>query len=442
MRRMSSCFTPTSIVLAAVLPLIAASAEAQPSDGSADPVRSVSPPAVGSSAGPRVPTEVAAMRAELARLYEEVDALRASVTEMRAAMGLATQGQPPAHPAPAQPPQVTPETVDVLRAQIEEQAQTKVESSSRLPVKISGTILSNTFVNSAGANWLENPNLAGTSARRWRASRLDELHRSQSRSAWRTRASTSAAGRPAARSSPTSSAALPDSQTGTVMGLPRLCTPSGGSTTNTRPSRVGQDHAVLAPRDPTSLAAFSFPLLFRAGNLYLRVPQARVEQKLTAELVARGGHRRAGRGRHRQRRTSSRPWRAPANARNVPAFEARFGLRPRRTRRRPRAPGRRLRALRLASSRDRDRPRRGQSRSTSTRTSDGLAPPVRYFTADNAEPFGGGISQPGRSSGGWAEGRVLLTATTRAVGGWGQDRPTDARRPRVRAATTARRSAA
>jgi hypothetical protein len=46
---------------------------------------------------------------------------------------------------------------------------------------------------------------------------------------------------------------------------------------------------ILAPRDPTSLAAYAFPLLFRSGNLYLRAPQARVERLLTSRLRATAG---------------------------------------------------------------------------------------------------------------------------------------------------------
>jgi hypothetical protein len=37
---------------------------------------------------------------------------------------------------------------------------------------------------------------------------------------------------------------------------------------------------IVAPRDPSSLASPTFPALYRAGNLYLRVPQARVEQRI------------------------------------------------------------------------------------------------------------------------------------------------------------------
>jgi hypothetical protein len=46
---------------------------------------------------------------------------------------------------------------------------------------------------------------------------------------------------------------------------------------------------MLAPRDPTSLAALAFPLLFRSGNLYLRTPQVRVEHALTPRLRAAAG---------------------------------------------------------------------------------------------------------------------------------------------------------
>src|SRR4029434_7593087 len=52
---------------------------------------------------------------------------------------------------------------------------------------------------------------------------------------------------------------------------------------------VGQDHMILAPRDPSSIAAFAFPLLFRSGNLYLRVPQARIEHSLTSRVRATAG---------------------------------------------------------------------------------------------------------------------------------------------------------
>ena len=82
---------------------------------------------------------------------------------------------------------------------------------------------------------------------------------------------------------------IPGFQTGQVMGLPRLLVAFARIEGARTALEVGQDHVILAPRDPTSLAAFAFPLLFRSGNLYLRAPQARVERALTSRLRATAG---------------------------------------------------------------------------------------------------------------------------------------------------------
>ena len=47
------------------------------------------------------------------------------------------------------------ETIPLIQAQVEEHAQTKVESNSRFPVRVFGTIVSNTFVNAGEPNWLD-----------------------------------------------------------------------------------------------------------------------------------------------------------------------------------------------------------------------------------------------------------------------------------------------
>ncbi len=82
---------------------------------------------------------------------------------------------------------------------------------------------------------------------------------------------------------------VPGFQTGTIMGLPRLLYAFGRVETDRTAIEIGQDHTILAPRDPTSLAALSFPLLFRSGNLYLRAPQARVERKLRDDVTVTMG---------------------------------------------------------------------------------------------------------------------------------------------------------
>src|SRR5262245_53491964 len=88
-----------------------------------------------------VDEEIRAMRAEIQRLREEVAALRQEV-----------------HPDAQQ---LSPaEAVPILQAQVQEQAQTKIETSTKFPMKVFGKIVSNTFWNSGEANWLDLPNLA------------------------------------------------------------------------------------------------------------------------------------------------------------------------------------------------------------------------------------------------------------------------------------------
>ena len=87
--------------------------------------------------------ELAAMRAELQQLRAEVAALKAARETV------------PAPETPAIPQQSA--AIELLTAQVAELAQTKVESTSRFPVKMFGTVHANVFANSATPNWLDIP---------------------------------------------------------------------------------------------------------------------------------------------------------------------------------------------------------------------------------------------------------------------------------------------
>ena len=227
------------------------------------------------------PTDIAALRDELAQLRDEVAALRAALGEIRNSIGANGRPLRDRQQPSLQAAQVTPETIDMLKTQIAEQAQAKVESSSRLPVKVSGTILANTFVNTGEANWIDNPNLVGLPPSGGRPEGSTSATARQSRIGFETSGIAIGSWQASGTIIADFFGGVPGFQTGTVMGLPRLLYGFGRLQTDRTAIEVGQDHMILAPRDPTSLAALSFPLLFRAGNLYLRAPQARVEQKLS-----------------------------------------------------------------------------------------------------------------------------------------------------------------
>jgi hypothetical protein len=145
-------------------------------------------------------------------------------------------------------------------------------------VKIFGNIISNTFFNTGEANWLDSPNIvpAGPAAGLPKGSFSSSLRQS--------RIGATVEG-PAIGSMKSSAfvamdffGGIPNFQNGQVMGIPRLLYAFARLEGETTAIEVGQDHMILAPRNPTSLSAMSFPGLFRSGNLYLRVPQVRVEQ--------------------------------------------------------------------------------------------------------------------------------------------------------------------
>jgi hypothetical protein len=73
---------------------------------------------------------------------------------------------------------------------------------------------------------------------------------------------------------------IPNYPTGQVMPLPRLLYGYMRLEGERTALEVGQDRMILAPRDPNSVAALYFPSFYSSGNLYLRVPQIRVEHAL------------------------------------------------------------------------------------------------------------------------------------------------------------------
>ncbi len=359
-------------------------------------------------------------RADLEGLRDEVDQLRRQLSELsselRELRRLVPDGRSLAS-APAQEPvsaQVPPE---MLQAQVEELAQTKVQSSSRFPVTLSGTIVSNTVMNSGDANWLESPNLVGTASggsmtSTMRQSRLGLDVQAIPVGHWTAKGSIIL----------DFFGGTPGFVTGTVMGLPRLLYAFGRLEHGGTAIQIGQDHVMLAPRDPTSLAAFSFPQFFRSGNLYLRAPQVRVEQRFGSVTVKAGivapvaGDApgsyvfapAAGAGERSER----------------PAFESHVGL----DRGDADAAGeahvggsghygwiRQAGVLGPASATALDfLVRRGRV---------GVA--GEMFAADDLDAYGAGVGQPGRSEGGWIEARLRAAARVSLNGGLSLDRRPD-----------------
>lgn len=214
--------------------------------------------------------ELAALREEVRQLRNELEALR----------------QPPAAEAGA-PSSLQP-SLELLQTQVAELSQVKVESTSRMGVKIFGTIHTNVFANSGTANWLDNPNLVDQVPLDGREGTFSTTLR-QTRLGFTVDGPTLGSARTSGVMAMDFFGGIPGFATGQVMGLPRLLVAFARIETDRTALEIGQDHMMLAPLDPTSLAAFSFPALFRSGNLYLRTPQVRVEREVGGGIRVMGG---------------------------------------------------------------------------------------------------------------------------------------------------------
>lgn len=341
---------------------------------------------------PAMPQEIAALRDELRRLRDEVEALREEVRRGRAAPAAAAATD-------------TPPALEMLSTQVAELARVKVESVSTLRVRLFGTIHSHLFTNSGEANWLDLPNLVparvpgvtpGSFSATLRQSRLGLVVDGPTVGGLRASGTVVA----------DFFGGIPGFQTGQPMGLPRLLVAFARLDGERTAALVGQDHVVLAPRDPTSLASFAFPALFRSGNLYLRAPQARLERtlapgvRITGAILAPVGGDLAGEdyrfvppalGGERSRR---------------PALQAHLGY--------TRASQDASRALELGISGHHGWERQGEHLADSWAAAvdfaarrDWLGVAGEAFRGENVDAFGGATGLPARAAGGWIEVRFL-----------------------------------
>ena len=242
-----------------------------------------------------VEEQLDAMRAEIQQLRNELDGVKVELRRTQEAMS------PPVRVASLEPvvAALTPaqaglgvltdeqggltpgESLPLIQAQLQELARTKVETNSRFSMRLFGTIVSNTFLNSGEPNWLDlggnvvkpgpPPGLpAGSFTSTLRQSRLGAILDGPQVGSFRSSALVAF----------DFFGGLPNFQTSPVLGIPRLLYAYMRLENERTAFQIGQDNMILAPKNPTSLTGMAFPTLFRAGNLYLRVPQIRAERTL------------------------------------------------------------------------------------------------------------------------------------------------------------------
>jgi hypothetical protein len=151
-------------------------------------------------------------------------------------------------------------------------AQTKVEASGRYPIRITGMALFNAFLNSNTIADLEYPTLAAPGGSQSGGATFRQtiigLEYHGPETVWNGKVRGNlfmdffgGSGR-------------------TLDQLMRLRTATIGVDWSSRSVEVGLEKPLISPRDPNSLAQVGVSPLAGAGNLWLWIPQVRVEQKL------------------------------------------------------------------------------------------------------------------------------------------------------------------
>lgn len=221
-------------------------------------------------------------------LTQEIRALRQQLAgEARAA---AEPPSPAASPAAGEDAYLK-ERVAVAEQRIAEQAQTKVESSEKFPIRLTGMALFNAFANPRGNSTADKRTLYPVSAGRgasggtFRQSLLGFVYNGPE-SLWGGKVHGSLYMDLNGGYTDVTSAGPAGSFSYDSL-APRLRTAEIGIDWQTRSLTVGQLKAIISPRQPESLAHVAIPPLDNAGNLWLWLPQIRFEQR--AKLGERTG---------------------------------------------------------------------------------------------------------------------------------------------------------
>ncbi len=204
--------------------------------------------------------------ARLDRLESENRQLRQEIEELRRQVGAS-------HPA-------AEEKLEIHDRRIEEQSQTKVESSQRFPLRVTGMALFNVFLNSRFAGGGDNPPLASrtagsaTGGATFRQTVIGLEYRGPE-SLWGGKVRGSI------------HADFFGGTTDPLNHVARVRTASIELDWGTRSLLVGQEKPIIAPREPNSLAQAGISPLTGAGNLWRWQPQVRFEQRVKLSDAAR-----------------------------------------------------------------------------------------------------------------------------------------------------------
>lgn len=239
---------------------------------------------------------MARTQAQLEQSQRQLDEMRKQLSELERQMaqsGASVNAQSPSGPSSVSPssPQAKPETnsaeIQDIRerqamqeSQIATQEQSKVESESKYPIKVTGLLLLNGFVNTDAVDLAATPTVALPGAGSTGATVRQTILGIDARGPHLFGASSYADlrvdfdGNPASNSSATTYSGFYEANNT----LLRLRTAHAGLQWEHTEAYFSLDHPIFSPDAPTSLTAVAVPALAWSGNLWTWNPQVGINQ--------------------------------------------------------------------------------------------------------------------------------------------------------------------
>lgn len=209
----------------------------------------------------------------LDRLEQQNAELRAQVQDLRKQLAAASGVGAPS----AESVEKLADSVAVQATRIEEQAQSKVESLQRYPIRITGMLLFNAFTNSRSEGAYYSPVATSDASSRAAGGTLSQSILGLEFFGPATFLGGKIRGNMQMDFSPYAGNYAPSPPASDSL-TPHLRTASLSIDWGSRSLMVGREKPLIAPRDPDSLAQVGLPPLSGAGNLWDWQPQVRLEQ--------------------------------------------------------------------------------------------------------------------------------------------------------------------
>jgi hypothetical protein len=220
-----------------------------------------------------IAAQLAVAQARLQESQREIDQLQQQLSALRTQLAAtsSTAAGPPAENASTSASDLS-EKVDVLESQIEQHDQSKVESISKYPIKLTGLVLFNAFTNSGNVDNFDLPSLA-------LAQTTDASTRSSGASMRQTILGIHASGPHLLGASSYADinldfyGGIPYNSYGTSGGLVRLRTGFAHLSWQRDTAEVGLVEPLISPLSPSSYATIAESGMAWAGNLWTWAPQ-------------------------------------------------------------------------------------------------------------------------------------------------------------------------